>query len=104
MRQTSQGVTIVASFYLKKDYLDVALPVVAACVRASCQEATNFSYTCRRDINNPLHFVFIEHWQSMEAIQEHEKQPHFLALKAMLERGSEGPLTVTFLKDITAPA
>ncbi|EHH69558.1 putative quinol monooxygenase [Gluconobacter morbifer] len=102
MCESFQGITVVASFYLKKDYLDEVLPVVATCIKASRQEATNFSYICRRDLNDPLHFVFIEQWQSAAAIHEHEQQPHFLAMKSALEKGMEGPLVVTMLENVTA--
>ncbi|MFT8719944.1 putative quinol monooxygenase [Acetobacter sp.] len=102
MRESFQGITVVASFHLKKDHLEEVLPVVAACIKASQQEATNFSYICRRDLNDPLHFVFTEQWQSVAAIQDHEQQPHFLAMKAALEKGMEGSLSVTLLENVAA--
>lgn len=38
----------------------------------------------------------------MAAIHEHEQQPHFLAMKAALEKSMDGPLTVTMLENIAA--
>lgn len=102
MHKSFQGVTVVASFHLKEGHLDAVLPVVAACIKASRQEAANFSYICRRDMNDPQHFVFIEQWQSVAAIHEHEQQPHFLAMKAAFEKSMDGPLTVTMLENIAA--
>lgn len=94
------AVTVVAAFHIKPDHQDTALPVIAACVKASRQEATNLSYTCRRDFDDPSHFVFIEQWQSMAAIHEHEKLPHFLAMKTLFESGMAGSLHVTLLGDV----
>lgn len=101
MHENVQGITVVASFRLKKGHLNEVLPVITACIRASRQEATNFSYTCRRDLKYPLQFVFIEQWKSVAAIDEHEKQPHFLAMKAVLEKSTEGPLNVTLLENVS---
>ncbi|AQS85875.1 MAG: putative quinol monooxygenase [Acetobacter aceti] len=92
-------VTVVASFRLLPDRVAEVLPVVAACVTASRKEATNLSYTCRRDRDDPLHFVFVEQWRSVDAIRQHEEQPHFLALKSALEAGADGTLAVTLLED-----
>lgn len=100
MRENFQGITVVASFHLKEGHLDEVLPVVAVCIKASRREATNFSYIFRRDLTDPLHFVFIEQWQSVAAIHEHEQQPHFLAMKAALEKGMEGSLSVTLLENV----
>jgi quinol monooxygenase YgiN len=92
-------VTVIASFRLLGDPLAEVLPVVAACVTASRKESTNLSYSCRRDRRDPLHFVFVEQWESVDAIRHHEEQPHFLAMKAALETGMDGSLTVTLLED-----
>ncbi|BCK75497.1 antibiotic biosynthesis monooxygenase [Acetobacter aceti NRIC 0242] len=102
MPDTTQHVTVVASFHVKEEHLDAILPVMTACITASRLEATNLFYTCRRDLNDPLHFVFIEQWQSVAAIHEHEKQPHFLAMKAAFEKGMEGSPMVTMLEDVSA--
>ncbi|MFT8421555.1 MAG: putative quinol monooxygenase [Gluconacetobacter sp.] len=93
-------VTVVAAFHINPGHLDAALPVIAACVKASRQEATNLAYTCRQDLDDPSHFVFIEQWRSVAAIHEHEKLPHFLALKALFENGLAGSLHVTLLGDV----
>lgn len=101
MHEEQRGVvTVVAGFHVGHDHLDEALPVIAACVKASRQEAANLSYTCRRDIDEPSHFVFIEQWRSLAAIQVHEKLPHFLAMKALFDNGLAGSLKVTFLGDV----
>ena len=100
MHENTQAVTVVASFHLRKEHLDAVLPAVTACIKASRQEPTNLFYTCRRDLNDPLHLVFIEQWQSVAAIHEHEKQPHFLAMKVAFEKGMEGTPTVTMLEDV----
>ncbi|MBB2203964.1 putative quinol monooxygenase [Gluconacetobacter takamatsuzukensis] len=101
MHEEQRGVvTVVAAFHVGPDHLDTVLPVVAACVKASRQEATNLSYTCRRDLGDPTRFVFIEQWRSLAAIRAHETLPHFLAMKALFDRGLAGPPAVTFLSDV----
>ncbi|MFT8675764.1 MAG: putative quinol monooxygenase [Acetobacter sp.] len=95
----AKPVTVIASFHLRPEAVDDVLPVVAACIRESRKESTNRLYTCRQDSQDPLHFVFIEQWESLAAQQEHERKPHFLALKEAFSTGVAGPLDVTFLHD-----
>mgnify|MGYP001299657989 CR=1 FL=1 len=95
----AKPVTIVASFRLKAQSADHVLPIVADCIRESRKESTNHFYTCRQDSQDPLHFVFIEQWQSVAAVQEHEKTPHFLAMKTAFSTALAAPVDVTFLTD-----
>ncbi|ACI51181.1 Antibiotic biosynthesis monooxygenase [Gluconacetobacter diazotrophicus PA1 5] len=105
MPDDPQGpVTIVATFHIQDEHAEEVLAAIAACIRASRQEAANLSYTCRRDIHDPLHLVFVEQWKSLAAIEDHERQPHFLAMKAMFDQGKAGPLSVTLLQDVPALA
>lgn len=93
-------VTVVASFHVPAPHLETVLAAVGTCARASRQEKGNISYDCRRDRDNPLHFMFVEQWRSLAALQEHERQAHFLALKALFDRELAGSLAVTLLQDV----
>ncbi|MBO1326563.1 antibiotic biosynthesis monooxygenase [Acetobacter sp. TBRC 12305] len=96
---SAKPVTIIASFRLKPEAVDHVLPIVAECIRQSRKESANRFYTCRQDSQDPLHFVFIEQWQSLETQREHELKPHFLAMKAAFSTALAAPMDVTFLFD-----
>lgn len=90
--------TIIAEIYIRPEHQDAVLGAVAACVIASRLEPSNISYDCKRDQNNPQHLVFIEQWESLDALLIHEQTAHFLAMKETFTAGLERPLTVTLLE------
>ena len=47
-------------------------------VNATREEEGNLSYDLYCDINNPLTYIFIEEWESENAIDKHNASPHFL--------------------------
>ncbi|NHN85712.1 antibiotic biosynthesis monooxygenase [Acetobacter musti] len=96
---TEKPITVVATLHLWPQHQDKALEAMAACILASRQETTNSGYHCRRDAHDPHCFVFIEHWASVAAIHEHEKTPHFLAMKQVLNKALSKPMDVRLLED-----
>ena len=53
--------------------------VLYAVVDGTHTEEGNISYELHQDINNPLMYVFIEVWESQQAIDIHNETPHFKA-------------------------
>ena len=91
---TAQPITVIASLRVLPGHETAALEAIRQCVALSRQEATNLSYQCHRDINDPAIFVFVERWTSPEALAAHEETPHFQAMKAAFATALAAPLQV----------
>ncbi|QHC34190.1 putative quinol monooxygenase [Komagataeibacter xylinus] len=91
---TAQPITVIATLRVLPGHEAAALDAIRHCVALSRQEATNLSYQCHRDINDPAVFVFVERWASPEALVAHEETPHFQAMKAVFATALAAPLQV----------
>lgn len=58
----------------KRNELLAAIPALTEATRA---EAGCISYTFYEDTENPNHFIFVEEWESQEALGAHTQTPHF---------------------------
>ncbi len=71
-----------------------------ACEAPSRAESTNSLYTPHRDLDDPDTFVFIERWDSREALQAHMETPHFKEMAKKLEPLLAGPFQVHILQPL----
>ncbi|MBL8628223.1 MAG: antibiotic biosynthesis monooxygenase [Rhodospirillaceae bacterium] len=62
---------IVVGLHAKPGGADELRRDLAALVEPSRNEPGNIAYDLYEDINSPGHFVFVEHWASSEAQQQH---------------------------------
>lgn len=92
---TDKSVLIVATFAAKPGKGDALFEVLNRCVAPSRLEAGNVHYDLYRSVENPDAFLFHETWKSADAIVEHEKKPHFLALLAGVESLIAAPPAIT---------
>ncbi|AZV40398.1 antibiotic biosynthesis monooxygenase [Komagataeibacter xylinus] len=97
---TAQPITVIASLRVLPGHETAALGAIRQCVALSRQEATNLSYQCHRDINDPAIFVFVERWTSPEALAAHEETPHFQAMKAAFATALAAPLQVHITREL----
>lgn len=58
----------------QRSELLAAIPALTAATRA---EAGCISYGFYEDTENPNHFIFIEEWESQEALNAHTQTAHF---------------------------
>ena len=71
-----------------------------ACVGPTRAEAGNDMYALHRDKQDPSLFVFVEHWKSQAALDEHMQTPHFKQLAKALEPVLAQPMIVHVLSPV----
>lgn len=81
----------------EKDSEDIEKALMAV-VDGTRTEEGNISYELHQDVNNPLVYVFIEVWESQQAIDIHNGTPHFRAFTEAI-KGKVG-LTVNVVRKI----
>ena len=90
---------IVATIVAKEEGAGDVLSALHAVAEASQKEEGNISYKLHEDTENRLKFIILEEWKSQEAIDIHNKTPHFLALKKALA-GKIEDLAINVIREI----
>ena len=99
----TDSIKIVATIVVKPEYRDALLEQFQQLVQASRREAGNLSYDLHAALDNANKLVFVEHWQSQAAIDEHNASNHFQAFVKAIDGKTES-LDITLLKEISSPA
>lgn len=77
----------------REDFLAAVPPVVSA----TREEEGNISYECFESTESQNLFIFVEQWQSQQALEAHTQTEHFKGLlTAMPDSVSGQPEIVTF--------
>lgn len=71
-----------------------------ACIASTRTEAGNRMYVLHQDSKDAALFVFIEHWDRQQALDQHMQTPHFKTLTQALEGKLAQPMTVHVLKPV----
>lgn len=93
-------IEVVAIVKVKPGKGDEAAAAMKACVAPSRAEATNHAYTPFRDLDAPETLVFIERWESRQALQDHLETPHFKNMAAILEPLLATPIEIHILQPV----
>lgn len=93
------SIKIVATLVVKPEYREELLQVFKPLVEASRKEAGNLFYDLHEALDNPNKLVFIEHWKSQAAIDEHNASVHFQAFLKAID-GKLDNLDIALLKAI----
>jgi quinol monooxygenase YgiN len=73
---------------------------VGACVPASRREDGCILYAAHWDQDNDHRLVFVEHWKSRAALDEHMTTPHFHTFVSAISTLVEGPPEIITLREI----
>ena len=89
---------IIIHAYLKvaAEHRDAFLQQAKAVVAGSNAEEGNISYRLYEDAEEPNAFVMVEKWKDQQAIEVHEKTPHFLGFVSGIQGMLAGPLQAEF--------
>lgn len=96
----SQSIAVVAIVDAKLEFVSQTQAEIRTCVKLTRREEGCLLYNCHKDLNVPGRFVFIEQWTSLDALANHEKTPHFLALAEALKTYLAVPLQVSILEEL----
>jgi quinol monooxygenase YgiN len=96
----SEDVRVVALMQAKQGEESAVQLACEACVGPTRREAGCDMYVLHRDSQNPSLFVFVEHWKSEPALEQHMQAPHFEALTQALDGKLTQPMRVHVLQPV----
>ena len=96
----AESVQVVAVVVARAGQADAVVQAIRTIVAATQGEAGCRSYVPHRDVQDPNRFVFIEHWDSQEALDTHNRTPHLQAFAATIEPLLATPLQVLVLQPL----
>jgi quinol monooxygenase YgiN len=79
LRAAAQVETVVAMVRARPEFIEEVKAACLALVEPSRADPGCLSYELYQSSEEPALFVFIEQWQSRQAIENHLAQPHALA-------------------------
>lgn len=65
-----------ASLTIKPDTLNQVIAAAKPCIEATRREPGCIRYDLTVDVNDPTKLVFVEKWETREALESHFAQPH----------------------------
>ncbi len=80
----AEDIRLVAYVHAKPGQEDFLRDAMLAGVAPTRAEPGCLMYVLHRDASNPAMFVFVEHWKSQAALDEHMQTPHFKAVAAVV--------------------
>jgi quinol monooxygenase YgiN len=96
----ADDVRVAAFLHAARGQEDAVEKACLACVGPTRQEPGNEQYVLHRDAQDPSLFVFIEHWKSKQALDEHMETAHFKTLEAALKEKLGQPMIVHVLRPV----
>ena len=91
---------VVAVLEVRPDGKDAMETAVRACVSASRDEEGCLMYAGHWDHSDPNRVVFVEHWTSQAALDEHATRPHFKAFIDAIGDLVQGQPDILTLREI----
>ena len=90
---------ILASFEVKNDKLSDFISLCNELIEKSRKEKGCISYHLQQNTEKENHLVFVEEWESNEAIEQHNASEHFTRIVPLLvEMCENAPIIQTFNK------
>ena len=96
----TSDVRVTAFLHAKSGEEQAVQQAAEACVAPTRAEPGNTMYVLHRDKMDPSLFVFVEHWQSQQALDDHMQTPHFKQLKQTLDDILAMPMIVHILSPL----
>lgn len=78
-------IKVVAKNYIQEGKFEDILDLYKELVEKTIKEPGCIKYELFQDINNPRILTMIEEWESIEALDSHEKTEHFVRIFPLLK-------------------
>ncbi|TCM60274.1 quinol monooxygenase YgiN [Acinetobacter calcoaceticus] len=76
---------LIAEDFIQVDAIALVLPLYQELVEKTKLETGCLGYELFHDLRDPGHFVFIEEWESREALDLHVQSEHFQRLVPLID-------------------
>lgn len=93
-------IKVVAKSLAKADKLDIILELSAELVEKTVKEEGCIKYELFQDMKNPNVMIFIEEWESEEALSKHMASEHFTRIVPQLNEMKEKASEINILKKL----
>lgn len=93
-------IDLVAIVKVKPGHAATVSAAMKACTAPSRAESTNSAYTPYQDLDDPDTLIFIERWDSREALQAHMETPHFKEMARIIEPLLATPIQLHILRPL----
>ena len=87
-------VIVVARFRPRAERLDDFVALLREVQAASRADDGCLNYGYYAEVADPLHYVAVEEWRDMAALEAHLRTPHVARLIAALPEFADGPLDI----------
>lgn len=89
-------IKVIAEDFIKPEHIEKVLPLYQELVEKTKQEPLCIEYNLYRDQEDEGHFIFIEEWPDMKALETHCQTEHFRRLVPMIDsyQSAEGKFTI----------
>lgn len=70
---------LIATLKIKPGSLPAIMEAVMPCIEATRQEKGCISYDLHQSLTDPETLVFVERWETRQALENHFTEPHLIA-------------------------
>jgi quinol monooxygenase YgiN len=82
---------IVATLYIRPETRAELIAGAQACIAETRKETGNISYDMQKSVSDPTKMVFVEQWESLEALAPHGKTEHFKTFGRIVSKCAASP-------------
>lgn len=89
-------IKVIAEDFIKPEHIEKVMPLYKELVEKTKQEPLCIEYNLFIDQEDKGHFIFVEEWPDMEALETHCRTEHFRRLVPMIDshQSAEGKVTI----------
>ncbi len=89
---------VIATAQVKPDKRDAFMQGVQACLAETLKEQGCLRYDCNASVSEPTRFVFVEQWESRDALMAHARSDHLRAWRKLSADFVAGPTVVEIIE------
>ncbi|MSX01804.1 MAG: antibiotic biosynthesis monooxygenase [Actinobacteria bacterium] len=93
-------ILVVATIKVNDGEADTAIAGLTPIIEKVHEQEGCLSYALHRDINDPNTLVFVERWESQDALNQHVQQPHMAELGALAASIAAEPPQIVFCESL----
>ena len=94
-------IKVTANNFVKAECVEQYLAITKELVeKTNALDAGCIKYELCRNINDPLHFIMLEEWETQDALDAHMKSAHFTSLIPKMDGLTSGPPVLALLEKV----
>lgn len=92
-------IKLIAENYIREDSIHIVRPMFEEMIESTRNEEGCVEYRLFIDEEDISHFIFIEEWESKEALDRHSNSDHFTRLIPKIKEYSSKEGKITFMRE-----